>query len=405
LQLLALASIVWAQAPPPAPVKVAPVVKRDMRAEKTFPGTVMPARRSVIGSAVDGRVGEFLVNEGDAVKKGQPLVKLETTTADLEVAVAAATVDLRVHELDEMKNGTRLEEKAQAKARAAAAAAIADYAKRRLRRIEELARKGTSTPDEFEQAMSTANEADKLFEAAKRASELADAGPRPEQIAQATARLAIANQELARLKDIQRKYTIVSPFDGYIAAENTEVGDWINKGDPVVEVVELAEVEISIMVLEDYVPQLRVEMPAKVEVNALPNKPFPGAVIAHIVPLADLRSRSFPVKVRLANPEHNGSPALKAGMFAQVTLPVGEAKGVLAVPRDSIVLSAAKPLVYVVDLSDSAKGVGTVRGVTVSTGLSANGFVEVRGALKPGDLVVVEGNERRRPGEEVAILK
>ena len=109
-----------------------------------------------------------------------------------------------------------------------------------MRRIEELARKGTSTPDEFEQAMSTANEADKLFEAAKRASELADAGPRPEQIAQATARLAIANQELARLKDIQRKYTIVSPFDGYIAAENTEVGDWINKGDPVVEVVERA---------------------------------------------------------------------------------------------------------------------------------------------------------------------
>jgi len=395
-----LISAASAQGVPPAPVKVAEVVKRDVQSEKTFPGTVMPARRSVIGTAVDGRVEEFLVNEGDAVKKDQPLVKLLTTTADLEVAVAAATVELREHELTEMKNGTRPEEKAQAKARAAAAEAIANYTKRRLRRLEELARKGTTTPDEFEQAISTAQEAEKLFDAAKRASDLAEAGPRAEQIAQATARLAIAKQELARLKDIQSKYTIRAPYDGYVVMENTEVGDWINKGDPVVEVVELGEVEVAIMVLEDHVVHLREQMPAKVTVGAIPNKSFTGP-ISHIVPSADMRSRSFPVKIKLKNEEPDGNPVLKAGMFAQVILPVGQTRGALVIPRDAIVLGQGKPMVHVVDRGDNADRTGKVRPVTVTTGLDIGRFVEVRGELKPGDLVVVEGNERRRPGEEV----
>jgi multidrug efflux pump subunit AcrA (membrane-fusion protein) len=393
-------ALVWGQAAAPAPVKVDKVVRRDVQSEKTFAGTIMPARRSIVGTAVDGRVEEFLVNEGDAVKQGQPLVKLQTKTADLEVAVAAATVDLRKHELAEMKNGTRPEEKAQAKARAAAAEAIAEYARRRLRRLEDLARGGTTTRDEFEQAMSAAQEAEKLFDAAKRASELAEAGPRPEQILQATARLAIAQQDLARLEDIQSKYTIRAPFDGYVSLENTEVGAWINKGAPVVEVVELAEVEVSIMVLEDDVVHLRKEMPAKVGVAALPGQSFTGPII-HIVPLADTRSRSFPVKVRLKNTETDGNPLLKAGMFAQVTLPVGRSRGAVMVPRDAIVLGQAKPTVYVVDRGSESDRTGKVRAVTVETGLDVQGFVEVRGELKPGELVVIEGNERRRPGEEV----
>jgi RND family efflux transporter MFP subunit len=248
--------------------------------------------------------------------------------------------------------------------------------------------------------MSAAQEAEKLFDAAKRASELAEAGPRPEQILQATARLAIAQQDLARLEDIQSKYTIRAPFDGYVSLENTEVGAWINKGAPVVEVVELAEVEVSIMVLEDDVVHLRKEMPAKVGVAALPGQSFTGPII-HIVPLADTRSRSFPVKVRLKNTETDGNPLLKAGMFAQVTLPVGRSRGAVMVPRDAIVLGQAKPTVYVVDRESESDRTGKVRAVTVETGLDVQGFVEVRGELKPGELVVVEGNERRRPGEEV----
>jgi multidrug efflux pump subunit AcrA (membrane-fusion protein) len=400
LQFAILPAAVRAQTAPPAPVKVAEVVRRDVQSEKTFSGTVMPARRSTVGTAVDGRVEEFLVNEGDAVKKGQPLVRLETTTVDLEVAVAGATLQLRQHELTEMKNGTRPEEKAQAKARAAAAEAIAQYARRRMLRLEDLARKGSTTADEYEQATSTALEAEKLFDAAKRAWELADAGPRPEQIAQAAARLEMARHDLARLKDIRSKYTIVAPFDGYISAENTEVGAWINKGGPVVEVVELAEVEVAIMVLEDHVVHLREGMAAKVMIGALTGQNFTGP-IAHIVPLADTRSRSFPVKVRLKNTETNGNPTLKAGMFAQVVLPAGQTKDALVVPRDAIVLGQAKPLVYVVDRDGPSASTGKVRPVTVTTGLDTQGFVEVRGELKAGDLVVVEGNERRRPQEEV----
>ena len=61
----------------PANVDVAKIVEREVASGQTFVGTVMPIKRSVIGSAVGGRVAEFPVNEGDFVRKGDLLVRLK----------------------------------------------------------------------------------------------------------------------------------------------------------------------------------------------------------------------------------------------------------------------------------------------------------------------------------------
>ena len=399
-----IASTALGQGQGPANVRVAAVVQRDVQTRKTFAGTVMPARRVVVGSAVDGRVDKFPVNEGDAVKAGQPLCQLLTKTIDIEVAASEANRDLRRHELEEMENGARPEEKRQVEARAAAAQAIMNYAKSRLVRIKELQRKGSSTPEELDNAMSAAEEAIKLFDAATATRELTLAGPRPEQIAQAKARLAVAEQELERQKDIQKKYTIVAPFDGFVSVEQTEMGAWLTRGDPVAEIVELAEVEVSVMVLEDFSANLRTGLAADVVIGALPREKFNGQ-IAHVVPQADLKSRSFPVKVRVKNKIEGGVPQLKSGMFAHVTLPVGETKSALLVPRDAIVLGLAKPLVYVVDRASPDAPSGKLRAVQVTPQMDAEEFVAVEGGVKPGELVVVEGNERLRPGQDAIIVK
>jgi multidrug efflux pump subunit AcrA (membrane-fusion protein) len=389
-----------AQTQPPAPVTVAPVVEREVKSEQTFSATIMPRRRSVVGSAVDGRVVEFPINEGDRVVKGQKLAQLLTKTIELEIAAADAQYSLRKHELAEMRAGTRPEDKLQAEARTAAAAALANYAKRRLGRIQELARRGTTTPDQLEEATSQYNNAQKLHEAAQAAYELAKAGPRAEQILQAEAREAAAKAELDRLKDMMSKYTIVAPFDGYVSSEHTEIGHWISQGDPVAEIVELDELEVSAMVLESHIPHIGVGTPAVVSVSAVPNRQFAGEVV-HIAPLADLKSRSFPVKVGIKNPVVGDRHLLKAGMLARATLAVGQAKTARLVPRDAIVL-AAKPFVYVVD--PAADGAGKVRSVEIETGVAVDDWIEVRGQLKPGDRVVVEGNERRRPGDLVRAI-
>jgi RND family efflux transporter MFP subunit len=196
------------------------------------------------------------------------------------------------------------------------------------------------------------------------------------------------------------KYTIVAPFDGYVSSEHTEVGHWISQGDPVAEIVELDELEVSVMVLENHIPHIGVGASAVVSVPAVPNRRFEGQV-TRIAPLAELKSRSFPVKIGIKNPIVGDRHLLKAGMLARATLLVGQTKVAQIVPRDAIVL-AAKPFVYVVD--PAPEGMQKVRPVEVETGVAVDDWIEVRGQIKTGDQVVVEGNERRRPGDLVRVI-
>ena len=71
-------------------------------------------------------------------------------------------------------------------------------------------------------------------------------------------------------------------------------------------------------------------------------------------------------------------------------------------PKDALVLGAAAPMVFVADVDGNARQ-GKARGVLVKLGLVSGNAVEVTGGLRPGELVVVEGNERLRDGQEIAV--
>ena len=103
-----------------------------------------------------------------------------------------------------------------------------------------------------------------------------------------------------RLRDQIKKHTIISRFAGYVTAEHTEVGQWVTRGDPVAEVVALDEVEIVAKVVESQIPFVHVGDSVRVEVPSLPDQLFTGTVSA-VVPQADTRSRTFPVKVTVQN--------------------------------------------------------------------------------------------------------
>ena len=133
----------------------------------------------------------------------------------------------------------------------------------------------------------------------------------------------------------------------------------------------------------------------------MPSQTFIGTVSA-IVPKGDEKSRTFPVRIALKNQQQSdGTPLLKPGMFAKVELPVDQKSHVLLVPKDSLVLGGPQPMIYVVAFDDKTKK-KTVRSVPVQLGIAMNSWIEVRGELKAKQEVVVEGNERLRPGAEVA---
>ena len=76
----------------------------------------------------------------------------------------------------------------------------------------------------------------------------------------------------------------------------------------------------------------------------------------------------------------------------------------MLISKDALVLSGTRRLVYVVDLDSSDKTTGKARPVPVDVGVASKGKIQVIGALKPGELVVVQGNERILPGASVQLI-
>jgi multidrug efflux pump subunit AcrA (membrane-fusion protein) len=418
----------------PAPVAVSVVQLAPVDAVQSYIGTVTASRSSSVGSAVDGRVQLFPINEGDFVSKGQPLAQLLTETIKLEVEAAQAELLLKKHDLAELVNGARPEELAAADAKKRAAKAFHDFRLAQLVRAKHLFEKAAFNEEELHEIEAEAEATLQVFRQAEENWKLVAAGPRAEKILQAKARFAMQDAIVRNLESRVRKYTIVAPFDGFVVAEHTEVGEWITQGDLVADVVALNEVDVLVNVLEKHVAHVAIGQAVTVEIASLSNLRITGKV-SSVIPQADIRARTFPVKVRVSNSILNDSAEtpsaanrtaiIKAGMLARAIVPTGAKREGLLVPKDALVLGGATPVVFVVDAAVSGDAGGArdtggaaakgsagpatkackARPVSVRMGASDGRLIEITGAIKAGDMVVVRGNERLRPGQDVVITE
>ncbi len=323
----------------PTPVEVAHVERRVVRRPITFVGTVEASRTSLVASEVAGLVSERLVEEGDHVKKGATLVRLSTDTL---------TIDLRRFEAAAREARARLW-----------------IAEKRYKRLLNLYEKGVASLEDVQGA-----EAERRAWAAK---------------------VSESEAMADRVRRDIEKSDIKAPFSGYVSAEHVEVGEWVGVSEPVVELIDIETVEVVIDVPERYSPLVKRGLKARISFDALPGDEREAEVWA-VVPKADPDARSFRVKFRVDNP----SGRLVSGMVARVSIFVGARTPVTLVPKDALVDAAGGKLVYVV--VD-----GAARPVPVKISFAVDGMVAVDGALEPGSMVVVRGNERLRPGQPVEV--
>jgi RND family efflux transporter MFP subunit len=143
---------------------------------------------------------------------------------------------------------------------------------------------------------------------------------------------------------------------------------------------------------ERYVSLINKGDEAGVTFDALQNRAFKGTIDA-IILRAEQGARTFPVRIRIPNPDG----FIKPGMLGRASLPVGKPYRAVLVPKDALVLSGAGKAVYLI-IDQKAKL------VPVQTGSAHGPLIEVKGDLKPGLQVVVRGNERLRPGQSVQII-
>ena len=326
--------------PPPAPVRVAPVLQQEVRQTVTLVGTVEPWKRSVVASEVEGLVKAFPAEEGMAVKRGQLLARLRTETLRIQLDSALALY---------REAGARYQR-----------------AKRDLSRIRVLFKQELVTQKDFDDA---------------RAEETA-----------LKEHLTQLHAEIRRVKDSLNQSQIVAPFDGWITQEFTEVGQWVEEGGAIIEMVDLSHVKVEIPLPERYVSTIQIQDPVTATFDGLPAFEAQGRVFS-LVAQADRTARTFPVKVEIPNP----ALAIKSGMVSRVTFHIDRPHQGIVVPKDALVLRGGKQFVFQVNE-------GIVDQIPVTAVLHVEDLVEIEGPIQEGMTVVVEGNERLFPGQPVRVL-
>ena len=325
------------QGPPAANVRFTEAREVDLSRSVELVGSVESRSASVVAAAVSGVVAALPARAGDRVEQGAPLVELDAAEADLRLAAARG-------ELEE-------------------AAARLTLARSNLERLRGLFEDQIISRQELEDAAAE--------EAAWRG------------------RKAQLQADVERLERDVRLSVVRAPFSGTVVAERTAVGQWLAVGEPAAEMVDVSDLEVMVEVPERELGNLRHGAEVPVSFEALPGLEVEGKVRA-VVPRADPRARSFPVKISISN--HDGR--IGVGMLARVRLAVGGGS-VLAVPKDAVVDQGAERVVFVVTAEE------TVRRVAVRNGVAQGVWVAVEGDLAAGDRVVVRGNERLFEGQAV----
>ncbi len=203
-----------------------------------------------------------------------------------------------------------------------------------------------------------------------------------------TANEAAVDLKRRQLKDAR----IVAPFTGVVGARDISPGQVINKSTKLTQLVDLDIVKVEVDVPERYLNQLREGQQVEFKVAAFPKESFKGEVY-FISPQLDPGTRTARVKARIPNADHK----LRGGMFANLELNLQLRDSALVVPEPAILNRGDTTLVFALTPTN------TVFMKPVTTGLRLAGKVEFLSGLSPGELVVVEGVQKLRPGAPVSL--
>jgi membrane fusion protein (multidrug efflux system) len=192
--------------------------------------------------------------------------------------------------------------------------------------------------------------------------------------------------------------SVSAPFAGLVARRYVQLGEFVQKGTDLYEIVALDPLEAIFSLTELDTQRVRVGQKIQISVGAFPDRTFAGEV-SFVSPTVDPMTRTLRIKAQVDNTEG----LLRPGLFARVSLGVARRENVLMVPAEALIQRANGVSVYRVLGSDAAEG--RVERVTVETGSQVGSMVEVRGeVLRAGDRVVRRGHGGLADGMVVVVV-
>jgi HlyD family secretion protein len=341
--VLALAALLWMltrRGSSGVEVDVASVERRaEFRSFVTASGEIVADRFADIGSSVMGRVVELRVKEGEQVKAGQVLARLDPVQARSQSEAAQAQVTALAAERD----GTR-QQLAAARADLAAATARAAEARANRQRVEKLFAEQLVSAGERDAAVAASDAADAQVAAAEAAVPRAS-----DAVRGAERRITQARALAAGAGDLLAQTQITAPIDGLVSRLQVREGEMVvigiqnQPGTTLMTISDLSEVNAEIKVAEADVLRLALDQTAEVTLEALPGRRFPGRVIeigTSALPTtgtggaATAAAREFRVVVRIAATDIG----LRPGLTCDAEVLTDVRKGALVAPLQAVVL-------------------------------------------------------------------
>jgi len=271
---------------------------------------------------IAGRIAERPVDEGEIVKTGQFVARLDSADLDHEVAIRKADADAARATLAELEAGSRIEEIGQAEALLAAAEAEEKRSVDDFRRQEELYRREVIPKQKFDSARAQAETARAQSRQARETLILARKGPRRERIEQARARLRESEAALALAMERRGYATLVAPSGGMVMAKHIEPGEQVAPGTPVITIGDLENVWVRAYIAETDLGKVKVGQKARVTTDTWPGRKYEGRV-SFIASEAEFTPKNvqtreervklvYRIKVTLANPARELKPGMPA---------------------------------------------------------------------------------------------
>ena len=383
-------------------VEVVSASQGEISKDIDITGKIVATREIKVQATVEGPVGFSPWREGDQVEKGEKLIEIDRPLYRAELKESEANLKVAESRLADLKAGTRPEEIAQTEQNVKYLQECADFARKNLERVQELAAKGGVSGEELEKARLSFIECHtNLVSAREKLSQLKTGPTQTDiQVQEAEVEKARATLEKARAKLAETR--IQAPFDGIITKVYVHPGDLATPQDPLLEMLDPASLVVRFSVSETLMPEIQPGMKATVRLDAYSGRDFQepcynqgcDVKIARIYPEINTDSGTVPVEAELTAP-HNLMP----GMFARISLPVQTAREAVLIPASALLsTSGDQEAVFVVQ-----EGKAERREIRI--GLEQGSRVQVLEGLKPGEKVVVAGMNSITDGTAVRIEK
>jgi HlyD family secretion protein len=333
-------------------------------------GTLEARVKVTVSTKIAGRITDMLVDQGDEVRAGQVLVRLDDEDFKRQVEVEQANVAARRAALDRL-----VADKAYANA-------TLNFTTRSHERARGLVASRAVSQEDFDQIVAS-------LKMAKAGMERAEAA-----IVEGQKQLIAAEQTLEFQKTRLADTVIAAPFAGLIVRRDRDPGDVVVPGTSVVLLISLKEVWVRAWVDETEMARLQAGQPAQVIFRSEPERSYEGQIV-RLGRESDRETREFLVDVLPKKLPANWS----VGQRADVYVETARKSGVVLLPTRLLLRKAGEPGAFI-----AVDGKASWR--TLKLGLRGRHAVEVVRGLQPGDVVVAPLDPKAGPltdGRRVAV--